>query len=131
MVERVAKHQAAGVINRPFGVSWSRVPPPAWYNIGVDNRQRVKRSPGLDGTGGREAAEAVYLSDPSFAEENDGPLVENFPARYGRSPSRRQIKARCKAILAAYPRPMVGEATEPYEFPVIAAPQGFDIDKVA
>lgn len=85
----------------------------------------------MDGTGGKEAAEAVYLSDPSFAEENDGPLVENFPARYGRSPSRRQIKARCKAILAAYPRPMVGMDSRPYEFPTVEAPREWDVDRVA
>lgn len=77
-------------------------------------------------------ADHPYLDDPSFKEPNKGPLITPHRPSDGRSPSRRQIKARCKAIRKAYPRKPVGEVAERWTPPEIAAPEGFDaVDKVA
>ena len=113
------------------GVSWGRVSQTPWYNIGVDNRQRVKRSPG-SGSGSATEGVAAYLSDPSFAEENAGPLIEGRWRRsQQRDPSPAQIRRRCEAIRRAYPRRPVGEAAEPWTPPEVEGPADFDIAKVA
>ena len=76
-------------------------------------------------------ADPAYLSDPAFAEEHDGPLITPHRPSDGRSPSRRQIKARAAAIRKAYPRKPVGEVAERWTPPEIEAPADFDIAKVA
>ena len=73
-------------------------------------------------------ADPTYLDDPSFAEEHDGPEITSG---YGNptgnhDPSEDQIRRRCEAIRKAYPRPMVGQSTEPWTPPVAMAPDWFD-----
>ena len=89
-------------------------------------------APGSTASAAGKPSVPSYLQAECFREANAGPLIEGRWRRsQERDPSPAQIRKRCLAILAAYPRPMVGESTAPYEFPVIAAPEGFDIDKVA
>ena len=88
--------------------------------------------PGLDGTAGKEAGDAAYLSDPAFLEENRGPAVpDRWHKKRLRDPSIRQIKARAEAIRRAYPRPAVGENTGGWTPPEIEAPPDFDVAAVA
>lgn len=98
----------------------------------MDNRQRVKRSPGLDGTAGKDAGEAVYLSDPAFRETPAGPPVpDRWNKVHQRDPSPGQIKRMCEAIRRYYPRDPVGQNTEPWTPPEIEGPPDFDVAAVA
>lgn len=123
----VAKHHKPGR-SRLVVFSGTGVPPKPWYNGSMAG----SIFPGLDGTAGKEAADPAYLSDPSFAEENAGPLIEGRWRRsQQRDPSPSQIRRRAEAIRRAYPRPAVGESAEPWTPPEIEAPADFDIAKVA
>lgn len=73
----------------------------------------------------------LYLSAECFTEENRGPKIEGRWRRsQERDPSPSQIRRRAEAIRKAYPRPMVGEAAEPWTPPVAMAPEGFDPELV-
>jgi hypothetical protein len=83
------------------------------------------------GSNGNEGV-AAYLADPSFAEENAGPLVpDRWDKVHQRDPSPAQIRRRAAAIRRCYPRLPVGESAEPWTPPEIEAPADFDIAKVA
>ena len=71
-------------------------------------------------------ADHPYLLDPSFKEPNKGPLITPHRPSDGRDPSPAQIKRMVAAIRKAYPRPMVGQSTEPWTPPVAMAPDWFD-----
>ncbi|MGI6415350.1 MAG: hypothetical protein ACOX1P_11025 [Thermoguttaceae bacterium] len=77
-------------------------------------------------------ADPTYLSDPSFAEEHDGPEVTSgYGNPTGRhDPSEAQIRRRCEAIRKAVPRRPVGEVAERWTPPVVLAPEGFDPELV-
>ena len=68
----------------------------------------------------------LYLSDPAFSEEHDGPLITPHRPSDGRDPSLSQIAARAAAIRRCYPRRPVGEAAESWQPPVVLSPPGFD-----
>ena len=66
-------------------------------------------------------ADPTYLSDPSFSEEHDGPLISPDRPSDGRDPSPRQIAAMAAAIRRAYPRRPTGHDPH-WHLPTIPRP---------